>query len=578
MKKDLDIPEDLKKKFDAIKLKLEKLKKEILKKYNKEIVGIALLPPQKEEEDKFNVLIIADDSTCKNPEEKFDFKKKLMKFLIKLAEDTDKKIKIEVMCLWEIKEDCYDAKYEILKMIAMGVHLYDPKDFLGAIKISEVHKTMVLKKFDKYITSYVAAGSLFRNEKSADIDVYVIIDDTDVKRMSRIELKDKLRAIIIGQSFEAAKLTGVQKQFHVQTYILTDFWDNLKDANPVIFTLLRDGVPLYDRGVFMPWRLLLQMGRIRPSPEAIDMQMNIGEKLIERTKNKLLGIVAEDLFYSIMNPAQAALMLYGVNPPTPKETISLMREIFVKKEKLLEEEYVNILENIRNYFKDIEHGRIKEVKGKDIDKLLDDAKRYLNRIQKLFTQLDKKKEKENISNLYETCLNISHDLFRVYGLNGAIESNFKTLVSRGEIPKKYHDVFKNILKLKSQKLSKAEIQKVTREASMFIKTIIEFIQRKRGLELERAKIRVKYGDKFGEVYLLDDVAFIIEDIDAKDKEVNRAKISEDGSLKELKKSSIMDFEKHIKELKIPEKVFIKEKIFEDLKKLFGKDVEILVSY
>ena len=577
MKKGMEIPEELKKKFEAIKIKLDKFKKEVLKKFDKEIVGMALLPPKKDEKDKINVLVLIDDSNCKK-ENIFEFKNRLSKSIKDMGTDTDKNLVIEVMCLAELKEDCFDGKYEVLNLIAMSAHLHDPKDFLAAIKISEVHKTMVLKKFDKYITSYVAAGSLFRNEKSADIDVYVIIDDTDVKRMSRIELKDKLRAIIIGQGFEATKLTGVQKQFHVQTYILTDFWDNLKDANPVIFTFLRDGVPLYDRGVFMPWRLLLQMGRVRPSPEAIDMQMNIGEKLIERTKHKMLGIVAEDLYYSILNPAQAALMLYGLSPPTPKETISLLREIFVKKEKLLEEEYVKILENIQKYFKDIEHGRVKEVKGSDIDRLLDDAKKYLNRINKLFNQLDKRKEKENVSNLYETCLNISNDLFRIYGLKGSVDSCFRTLVARGEIPKKYYDVFKMILKLKAQKLNRAEIQKITREARVFIKTLVEFIQRKRGVELERAKVRVKYGDKFGEVYLLDDVAFIIADIDAKDKEVNKANINEDGSLHNIKKSNILEFEKHIKDVKIPEKVFIKEKIFEDLKKLFGSKVEILVSY
>ena len=249
----------------------------------------------------------------------------------------------------------------------MSAPVYDPKDMLGAIKIAEVHKTMVLKKFDRYIMSYVAAGSLFRGDKkSNDIDVFVIVDDTDVKRMSRYELKEKLRSIIITQGYEAKDLTGVNKDFHVQTYILTDFWDSVKDAHPVMFTFLRDGVPLYDRGVFMPWKLLLQMGRIKPSPEAIDLQMDIGERLIQRTKGKMIGIMGDDLYYAILNPAQAALMLYGISPPTPKETIELMDEIFVKKEKLLEKKYVDILAKIRKYYKDIEHGNIKEVKKKNI--------------------------------------------------------------------------------------------------------------------------------------------------------------------------------------------------------------------
>ena len=43
-----------------------------------------------------------------------------------------------------------------------------------------------------------------------------------------------------------------------------------------------------------------------------------------------------DIYYAILTPSQAALMLHGIPPPAPKETASLMREIFVHKEKLLQ--------------------------------------------------------------------------------------------------------------------------------------------------------------------------------------------------------------------------------------------------
>ena len=31
--------------------------------------------------------------------------------------------------------------------------------------------------------------------------------------------------------FEAKQITGVDREFHIQVYILTDFWDNIKEAN-----------------------------------------------------------------------------------------------------------------------------------------------------------------------------------------------------------------------------------------------------------------------------------------------------------------------------------------------------------
>ncbi|MFH1209920.1 MAG: hypothetical protein V1663_03980 [archaeon] len=597
-KNKVQIPEELKKKFDELKIKLEKFKQEVLKKH-KEIIGIALLPAKnvdmekelvlkeegrilsKEEEEKIknsiNVFVLLND---KDQKDIFEFKNKLSKSIIDSANSIDKNIFVDILTIEELKENCFDAKYEILRLISLSAFLYDPIEFLAAIKVSEIHKTMVLKKFEKYIVSYIAAGSFFRGDKkSNDIDVYVVVDDTDVKRMSRFELKDKLRAIIIGQGFEASKLANINKQFHIQTYILTDFWDSVKDAHPVIFTFLRDGVPLYDRGVFMPWKLLLKMGRIRPSPEAIDMQMDLGEKLISRTKNKMLSIVGEDLFYAILNPAQAALMLYGVSPPTPKETIHLLDEIFVKKEKLLEPKYVTILENIYKYFKDIEHGKTKEVSGKDIDKLLDDAKDYLDKIKKIFDHLNKKRDRENVDELCKGCDSIINELFDIYNLKGNdYDKNFKELIRRKEIPSKYYEIYKDVTDLKKKRLSKEENEKIGRDARIFIKSLLEFIQHKRGLEVEKAKLRVKYGNKFGDIFLLGDEAFIIEDIDAKDKEINKAVILADGRLGDIKKSSFEELENKIKTVKVPHKVFIKNKLFDNLKDIFGQDVEILVNY
>ena len=40
-----------------------------------------------------------------------------------------------------------------------------------------------------------------------------------------------------------------------------------------------------------------------------------------------------------------------------------------------------------------------------------------------------------------------------------------------------------------------------------LKSIAEFIQRKREFELERVRVRVKYGNKYGDVYIFGDTAF-----------------------------------------------------------------------
>jgi uncharacterized protein (UPF0332 family) len=306
------------------------------------------------------------------------------------------------------------------------------------------------------------------------------------------------------------------------------------------------------------------------------MQMDIGSKLLERVKGKMLSVLAEDIYYAVLNPAQAALMLYGVNPPTPSETIELMNEIFVKKEKLIEEKYVKFIEKVRDYYKEIEHGKIKEVKGSEIDLFVKETKEYLERLQKLFTQLEKKKESESILDVYNACIAVTRDLFTVLNIKeeANLENTLKKIVDRGDIPRKFLSVLQKVIKARDSKLSKAENEKIRKESRMYIKNILEFIQRKRGFERERSKVKFKYGDKEGEIYLLDKKAFLIKDI--KEKEIMKCNLTENGSLSNLTKSSQEELEKELKDLKQHD-IYLKDKTLDSLKQLTGKEVEILVG-
>lgn len=570
--------ERIKKRIEEIRDKAETFKKDVLKKVSEYVLGIAILPPEKKGQKEVNIFVLIDDSDSKNmiPRE---LSEKLGAIISKSAEEIDKDLKSQTMLLSELKESCFDSKYEVLDMIAKSTLLYD-KGILSALKVAEIHKKMSIEKFEKYILSYVAVGSLFRGDSNpSDIDVYLVVDDTDVRRMSRFELRDKLSAIIRDLGTQASQLVGIKASFHIQTYILTDFWDSVKDAHPVIFTFLRDGVPLYDKGVFMPWKLLLKMGRIKPSPEAIDMQMSVGEYKLNVAKGKLLSVIGEDLYYAMLNPAQAALMLYGIPPTTPKETVNMMEEVFVKKEKLLDKKYVDILEKIRKYYKEIEHETLKEVTGKEIDNLLKDAKGYLEAVKKLFEKIGKRKEKEDLEEIYTVCVSVTKDALNVVK-EKSTDSNLVSTVKRklidtGKLPKKILNTLKKVMKIKEDKLAKQEIEKVKREVRYYVKVITEFIQMSRGVELDRARIRIKIGDKFGEVLLLDDIVFIITD----EKKVSKAKLAKDGGFEEVNESSLEEMDKYLSKIKvIPERVFIKEKIFECLRRIFGKDIEILINY
>ncbi len=602
------LPPELEEKLKVLKDKLDVFKARVLEKFGDYIVGITLLPPdkaveqvqegaqpkqeaskdeQKKDEQKMNVLVIVDDTTSQKMT-KDELYQKFSTIVAKIAEEVDKNLVAQSMLLTDLWLNCYDAKYEVNKLISLGAPIHDT-GMLAAIKIAEIHKTMVLKKFEKYILSYVLAGSLTqgRATPTSDIDVWIVIDDTDVKKMTRTELKDKLRGIIISMGIEAGELTGIKNKLNIQVYILTDFWESLKEANPIIFTLLRDGVPFYDRGIFMPWKQLLRMGRIKPSREAIDLFMSTGEQSISRVKLRLKDMGMEDTFYAILTPSQAAIMLYGLPPPTPRETPEVMEEIFVKKEKLLEKEYVDILKKNVELRKKIEHGEKKEFTGTELDEYLNNAEKFLKRIRELFIEIEKRHDEKSILMLYDEVVTIIRDVLKVEGIERAADEDIikifeKELVSTGKVPARYLRDLEEIVEAKRKhdknKLDKTDIEKARKGSSNLIKFLVEHLQRKRGQELERARIRVKHGEKFGELTLFDKHAYVIFDIDAKEQRIERAVINADGSLGTLENSTLEEYEKELASAKFPKRVFIKEPLFDDIKNIFGRDVEVLLTY
>lgn len=590
------LPDDQKAKLGDIKSTVETFRDKLLERLEGYIMGISLLPPSQPAPDEngevakdakptddINVFVLVDDNGSHRMS-KDELQEKVASIVNEIATNTHEKLNPTTFIISQLWQQCYDAKYEMLQMLAMSAIIYDT-GMLSAIKISEIHKSMVLKKFEKYIVSYVLAGSLTQGRATpeSDVDVFVVIDDTDVKKMTRIELRDKLRAIIVGMGMEAGEMTGIRNKINIQVYILTDFWDSVKDANPTIFTFLRDGVPFYDRGVFMPWKQLLAMGKVKPSPEAIEMFMSSGNQFMERIYAKIRDIVMEDLFWALITPSQAALMMYGLPPPTPKETTKAMHDILVKKEGLLEPEHVKTVEKMLKYRKEFEHGKRKKVTGKEMDDLVTKADAYLQRLESLFQGIQERKEEEKIISLYENTMTMVRDALRLENVHEVTHEKIlsvfeKTLIESGKIPQHAHRLVKEILTAKKDyddgKVTKQEITTVTKAAKELHRILLEFIQRKRGQEVDRARVRVKYGEQYGEVIILEDYVFVIQDLDSESRTISKAKRT-DG-FDQLEASSPEEFEKHIMDAKVPEQVFIKEQLFEDIKRIFGKDVQILM--
>ncbi|MFH1503131.1 MAG: nucleotidyltransferase domain-containing protein [Candidatus Diapherotrites archaeon] len=567
------------KKMDKTKKELEKLKGFIVKKYPF-VQAISILPPQSIKE------IIEEEISDDIPKEKFEKLHKKIHVCIIISEDKEKKIPemkkqiveqiektkqdvwIHLKTPSEIWEICMDQKFEISSAISMSFPLYD-KGILGAMRVAEIHKSLVLQKFEKYVVSYVLGGSLVRGDatKDSDVDVFVIINDTDVKRMPRLELKERLRSIIYQYVGEASALAGVKNKLEPQIYLLTDFWEAVKDAHPVMFTFIRDGVPIYDRGTFMPWKALLRMGKLKPSPEAIDMFMSMGDGVIPRSKRTLLTEIFTNIFWGITTPAQALLMLAGCPPPNAKK--ELVRDF--KKEfldtKMIEKKYIDFLDKVIAIWRDYEHEKIKEISGKEIDQLLKESEEFLERLKELRKQIDKRTQEKTIEQIYFDVFELLKAVLGKKPQKQLVEDFERILTKSGKMTQQHLRILNNIISaradFKKGKLTARKVDDARKEAGILIGDLIEFSQRCDLVYMERGKMRLKFKEGIAELLNSDGKSFLFKN-NAVFKITNK-----------LENSSMEEVSQAVEAQKKKKEVEINPKIFDMIKKELG-EFEVLL--
>lgn len=434
---------------------------------------------------------------------------------VKFVLVADKNISFFPTTVQYLRENCFDGIYDDMKRLGSSIVYYDTRGFISALKTIDIHRNMLLQKFEKYVVVYAGAGSWLRGEKSNDFDVFVVIDDTDVKRMPRLQVKDQLTKIIWQMSREIAQVTGIQ--IHIQVYLLTDFWDALKDAHPVMFTFLRDGVPFYDRGIYGAWKELLKLGKIKPSSEAIDLHMNAGTQLVDRARKMFNEIAMNDVYYAFLNPAQAVLMMKGFNPTTPKETLKIFKEVLVDKDKVITQKDYDNFEEAVKLFKSLEHDKDTKVSGKDLDRMLKNADGFLAMIKKMFDAITEDKTKDSFNNAYSEFISQISQLPKFDGFSEKdLVKNFESeYVGSGRLPSFTKDSIKSIKKAKidfdKKKITSIEVNKVLKEIRNLLSELKSLRDANILIEGNSRKLSLIYDDsKSCELFMFDNKIYLID--------------------------------------------------------------------
>ncbi len=218
------------------------------------------------------------------------------------------------------------------------------------------------REFDQMIKSIVLFGSAARkitNSKS-DIDIIIIIDDVAIRWDAELIAwyREELGKIISRNPYI--------KPLHINTVKLSTWWRDVNRADPVVMNILRYGEALIDFGGFYnPLKILLKEGQIRTTPESIYTLLERAPNHLINSRRALLSAV-EGLYWTMVDSAHAALIAAGASIASPEQIPEVLMETFVKTGRL-NKKYVFSYEEIYKASKEITHGTLRQIKGKQLD-------------------------------------------------------------------------------------------------------------------------------------------------------------------------------------------------------------------
>lgn len=240
----------------------------------------------------------------------------------------------------------------------------------------------VQKKFNTLVKAIILFGSQTKNEakSDSDIDIIIIVDDAGINWDLELVAwyREELAKIISASEFG--------QELHVNTIKITTWWNDLMHGDPVVINILRYGETLIDLGgFFKPLKALLLQGKIHATPEAVYAALQRAPMHLARSKIAEMGAI-EGIYWTMVDSAQAALITLGKLPPSPEQITGMLREFFVDR-GLLKKEYIRWYDEIFNLHKGIAHGKIRDVRGADIDMWQERAERFLSKMTEIIDRI-----------------------------------------------------------------------------------------------------------------------------------------------------------------------------------------------
>jgi len=237
------------------------------------------------------------------------------------------------------------------------------------------------KKFQHIVKSIVLFGSVAKDAKRQnDIDIIIFVDD------ATIQWDDEL---IAWYREELQKIVANNKnrdKLHINTVTLTVFWDEFKSGEPVAINIVRYGKALVDfGGFFEPLKMLLAMGKVKPSAEAIYNALRRTPHHLARARYGLY-LAIDSLYWAMVDSAHAALMIADKVAPSPEHIPGMLEEHFVKK-KMLNIKYVKLYREIYGIIHSLNKSNI-SIPSRKIDEYQKQVDEFAGEMAKIVKKLE----------------------------------------------------------------------------------------------------------------------------------------------------------------------------------------------
>lgn len=324
-------------------------------------------------------------------------------------------------------------------------------------------------------------GSVPKGEHGyeSDIDTLVILDDTKLKKDVPEDAKKKIRKKVT----DLAKETD--DRITIQYFpFLTDFWDSLRKGEPLAIEAVRNGQPVYDTGLFMPAKRLLERGKISGTQESVKKRLKMAAAGYKKAEKNLKSSIPHKLEQSMANAGQAPIMLAGKAPPGKENVPDTLEEMFVEQ-GMLEKEYV---EKAREIYEFADQGEKdpEEVTGHAVEDHLEKTDDFVRRMHKLVSQLGSRKKVKGIVDDYKKFLKANVAALKSRGVSppedkddlpGVVEDNLDVGDEHIQMFDRWEDVIEKVKEKELDDVDEKEIYELKSETREFVSDVGKDIQK-----------------------------------------------------------------------------------------------------